>query len=196
MEVAMFHKRRLGHFCRCCGSNVKGKKLVHKSKVEEIAKDLLNEDFKNDDENRNPEKICMSCYNKFTRLKNKKLDFEKKKKKNPDFYDSDFSTGTSLNIHLGDLPCKPDGKCVVCQLELEDENENIEEPSPSKIEKLSNPRVSPIDLKKKSKGNQNLKGKPRKSLYVEKSEGPEQKHGETDVIKVYVSENALRLTNV
>ena len=64
MEVAMFHKRRLGHFCRWCGSNVKGKKLVHKSKVEEIAKDLLNEDFQNDDENRNQKRfVCHATTN-------------------------------------------------------------------------------------------------------------------------------------
>lgn len=66
------------------------------------------------------------------------------------------------------------------------------EPSPSKIEKLSHvPTVSPSDKKKKASGVHGLKSKPRKSLYVEKSEGPEQIVGEKDVLKVYVSENAI-----
>ena len=99
MEAARHHKRKLENFCRCCGLNVEDQKLVHKSKIEGIASDVYGEDFKDDEDSRHPERVCNSCYQKFNKLKMKKLNHDNLKAKNPKFYkDSVFQTEIEIDF--------------------------------------------------------------------------------------------------
>ena len=161
MEESNFHKKKLQSFCRSCGLDVKGKKLVNKSKVEDIARECLGVDFTEDTECKNPDRICLPCYNKFDRLKKSKKKFDKDQQRHPELQ-IQFAPNTLINLQSGDLTCKNDGICDVCNATIE-ENDNVE-PSPSKIEKLSkDPTVSPSDKQRKAKSLHNFKSKPRKS---------------------------------
>lgn len=62
METAELHRKVLSHTCRLCGSYVKNKKsLSSKEKYEELILSVYGIDFKLDDEDVHPPRICASC---------------------------------------------------------------------------------------------------------------------------------------
>ena len=62
METAELHRKALSQTCRVCGSYVKNKKsLSSKEKYEELILSVYGIDFKLDDEDVHPPRICASC---------------------------------------------------------------------------------------------------------------------------------------
>ena len=184
------HKRKLQFFCRICGEFGLNQKLLSKGVVEEFAHEYYKIDFKEDDESKHSDKVCTTCYHKLRSWKEKKSKFDKHKKRNL-ANNLQFDLKTNLPDSLVSLPCSPIGDCRVCNLEINDPNDNIE-PSPSKYQKLSaTPMVSPSDALKKSGTKSNAPGKARKSILIEKTESQMQADGEKELVKIYVSENVF-----
>ncbi|NP_001028179.1 recombination activating protein 1-like [Strongylocentrotus purpuratus] len=62
MEIVELHRKALSQTCRVCGSYVKNKKsLSSKEKYEELILSVYGIDFKLDDEDVHPPRICVSC---------------------------------------------------------------------------------------------------------------------------------------
>lgn len=111
-DYRLIYKKNGNVVCRCCGLNVKGKRMFNKSNVEHIARDCLGKDFSEDNDFSNPDKICSPCFLKFSRLKTSKTKFDKLRQKNPNYYkDIQFTADTTIDLNAGNLPCKNYGTC-------------------------------------------------------------------------------------
>ena len=191
---SMMHRWKLQFFCRICAESTLDKNIKYpKDSLKDVVLEYYNAGFAEDTEFDHPSKICDSCYKKLLRWKEKKKKFDKNKKRNEE-KGITFNDRAPLpeSLETGTLPCSSDGTCKVCKLEIVDPNENTE-PSPAKYQKLSEqPTISPSDVQKKSEVSKSkVVGKARKSILVEKSESVLQTEGETETVKIYVSENVF-----
>ena len=191
------HKSKLSFFCRICGEKMKSPSQrgdrVLKSTTEDMVMGYYNDDFKADNESEHPDKVCSTCYYKLKGWKEQKKKYDKHKKRNLE-NNIQFQPNCSLpdNLQLGHLPCSSDGNCKVCKNEIYDSIQNVE-PSPSKFQKLTEqPIVSPSDVLKKSHTlKSNVQKKARRSILLEKTEAKCQSEGDTERIKIYVSDNVF-----